>query len=173
MNFTLLKKIAFFAFIIIFSSLIFGQNSLNTTLIGRCEPMGSCSALASQGNICCVGNGTTIDVLDITDPSRPIRLGKITELGETRDIFLGGDYAYLATANGLKIVDISQPSNPVNIYADTVRNNAWGVVVKGNYVYVADNKGVFVKDIANPSKPIDAGFIDIADVCYALSVNEN
>ncbi len=80
--------------------------------------------------------------------------------GDASDMYIRGNYAFVALDNGLKIVDISNPGNPVVV-------GFWEVSVESNalrrFIYIRDNYAFYGKvgsgavnplvvlDISNPS----------------------
>lgn len=54
---------------------ISSEHDSNTTLIGRLVN-GLCFAVAIKGNIAYFGNGISLEIMDISNPSKPIELGK-------------------------------------------------------------------------------------------------
>lgn len=169
------KKYMIILFIItlVYTSSLMGQAGLNTTLIGKCEFMGLCTVSATKGNICIVGSDHVIDILDISEPFKPIRIGKpIPDKGRIFDIFIDEDYAYLATFNGFHILDISDLYNPMEIYCDTTIF-PWGVAVKGDFVYIVDESILRIKNISDPFHPVDVGMTDDLGSPRAVTINEN
>lgn len=78
--------------------------------------------------------------------------------GNPQNVFVQGNYAYVAAYSFLSIIDISAPANPVRVsYFDT-QGVANGVYVSGNYAYVADDyAGLRIIDISNPAAPAEVG----------------
>jgi prepilin-type N-terminal cleavage/methylation domain-containing protein len=81
---------------------------------------GAVTALAYFNNTLLVGQATTLGLFDITTPSLPTLLGKVTTTGSTpvRDIDVEPTYTYafIATANTtgeFQVVNIATPSTPV------------------------------------------------------------
>jgi len=58
--------------------------------------------------------GIGLEVFDISDPINPINVNYSNTDGSAQNIFINGDYAYIAdSSNGLVIFDISDPVNPI------------------------------------------------------------
>ena len=112
-----------------------------------------------------------IEVVDISDPTAPISVGRIlddatTELNGAWDMQVVGNYLYVTgfTDNGLEILDITNPISPVHVGAlsdsgATELLAASGIQVSGNYAYIAGftDDGLEVVDISNPALPVHAG----------------
>jgi len=95
-------------------------------------------------------------------PSNPFEVGHYDTPGWASDVYVSGDYAYVADENsGLRIIDISDSSNPSEEGFYDTPGQAVGVYVSGDYAYVADrDSGLRILDINNPSNPFEAGFYD-------------
>jgi len=110
-------------------------------------------ATAVSGNYAYVGQGQDLVVLDVSNPSQLLELGRIYTLGLVYDIKISGSYAYVADENtGLVIADISNPAAPIFTGSYNTAGDARGVAVSGSYAYVADgNNSLVIIDISNPS----------------------
>lgn len=118
---------------------------------------GSCFGAAVQGNYAYVGEGRNLLVLDVSTPSSPSRVGKVTLPGVVMDVALLGQYAYVAALEGgLQVVNISNPTAPsiCGFYSTTNRPWAEGIAILGGLAYVADdNAGLEIFDLGNPVVP--------------------
>ena len=131
--------ICLFAVTAIFTQ-VYGQN---TTLIGRWAN-GPCYAVDVSGNIAYSGNGAYLEVVDISDPSNPVELGKIVTPSVVGGVAVSGSYAYVANGNaGLRIIDISSPSSPQEVGFFDTGDAALDVTISGSYAYVADRRMVY------------------------------
>jgi len=121
---------------------------------GRCEA----SAIDSAGNIALIGNGETLQVLDISNPSSPWKKGEVRLEGSPQDIALSGNLAYIATQSFLTIVDISNRNAPrvtASFYmGGTILQS---VAFHANHVFVAANNGLNVFDVSDPDRPLYRG----------------
>lgn len=114
-----------------------------------------------------------LQIIGVTNPASPSRRGTISNtagavgnMTTPRDIFVRGNYAYIAVANGLEIVDITGTWDPIehvgfirNGAGGAVLNNAYSVQVVGNYAYVASlgSRALEIVNVANPANPTHAG----------------
>lgn len=82
---------------------------------------------------------------------------KLTTPGAANDIFIDGNYAYMAQGEGgLLIVDISQASKPVikTMFNTGIRGYSTKITKKGNTVYLAAGYfGVSVANVSDPANP--------------------
>ena len=93
-------------------------------------------------------------------PVQLIEVGFNDELGSPHNVFVSGDYAYIADSfNGLRVVDVSDPTNPqeVGFFDPTGPTAGQGVFFSDPYVYLADGLGLLVLDVSDPTAPIEAG----------------
>jgi hypothetical protein len=104
------------------------------------------------------GESDLFYIIDVSNLAEPSVAGGCMILGGVSDIFVSGDYAYLAGApNGLQVIDVSDPSFP-----DVVGNCKWSgyalrVSVTGDYAYVSDAYGGFeIIDVSDPTDPYAA-----------------
>ncbi|MCG3220588.1 MAG: hypothetical protein H7641_04335, partial [Candidatus Heimdallarchaeota archaeon] len=100
-------------------------------------------------NFAYVGNGSSMLVLDITDPINPILHSEYTSLSSVNDIFIYGEYVFIADQSGLVVLDITYPISPtlIGAFGDLELTK---VIVDGTYAYVVDYDGdVYVLDISD------------------------
>ena len=69
-QFTLSFLFTSFYLLVLSPTALAQYNSDNVTLISR-YPYGDCRATFAYGNYVCVGNGTCLDILDVSDPNNP------------------------------------------------------------------------------------------------------
>ena len=109
-------------------------------------------AVGVQGNCAYVGEGRDILVLNISTPSSPIQIGRITLPGIVKSIAFLGQFAYVADEEGgLQVVDISNPNVPAirGFYPSTGFTE--GVAILGGRAYVADRgAGLEILDLEVP-----------------------
>ena len=90
------------------------SNSWNTTLISRCGYGGSCLAVCVVDSIAYFGDDAYLEIMNISDPSNPVRLGRIEMPSLIWDVTVSGSYAYVADGDdGLRVIDISNLASPI------------------------------------------------------------
>jgi hypothetical protein len=109
-------------------------------------------------------------VINISDPSNPNTPIYENTTGRSEDVYVSGDYAYIADGNsGLAVINISDPTNPgAPVYENT---NGWAnrIHVSGDYAYIADGpSGLAVIDISDPTSPGAPAYEDT--IGYAVDV---
>ncbi len=121
-------------------------------------------AVSVSGTDAFIASGDSLQIIDISDPANPAYESAIVTAGTARDVFVSGNYAYVAdTDSGLQVIDVSDPSNPdlVGNYLHDPADSAWGVFVSGNTAYVAyGNAGLVLVDITTLSSPSLIGGYD-------------
>ncbi len=99
-------------------------------------------------------------IVNILDPSNPSIVGKYSINSRAWDVYVRGDYAYIASGQPpleLQIVNISNPSNPTLVSSFPITGNPNGISVVGDYAYIAAFLwGVYVIGISDPSTPYQA-----------------
>jgi hypothetical protein len=137
--------------------------------VGNCDTNGEAEGVAVSGNHAFIAarpawNGASLvggglQVINISDPTNPRRIGGYVTRGDGYAVAVSGNYAYVATDwDGLQVIDISNPANPWRAAACDTDGDAWGVAVSGIYAYVADHHaGLQVIDISIPALPRRVG----------------
>lgn len=75
---------------------------------------------------------------DSTYSADPVWVADINTSGRTKDVFIDGNYCYLADGSGgLKIIDVTNPQAPVFMAAYTTPY-AYGVFVHGDNIFICD-----------------------------------
>ena len=116
-----------------------------------------------------------VEIWDVSDLSKPMKVGYCYTPGTALDVYVSGSYAYVADGDyGLRIINISNPTNPTSVgYYDTP-GYAWDVYVSGSYAYVADDyTGLRIIDISNPTTPRSVGYCDTPGYAYDVYVSGN
>ena len=140
---------------------------------GRCE---ACSIDAGR-NIALIGNGETMQVLDISNPALPTKIGEVALEGSPQDIVMAGNTACLVTLSYLVIVDISDLVRPTILssvfYGDFQSRNVAGsfrslALLSGHVVAAADD-GLAIFDVSDPRRPAlrghyQGGGFDVKDL---------
>ncbi len=117
------------------------------------------------------GNAGVQGVLEIVSLETGNTVGSLDGFDKPVDVFVQGDYAYLADSEeGLKIVDITDPtnlnsSNVVGVLDFEGASNPVNLVyVDGNDAYIAKaggNKKLFRVDVSDPTLPVSV--LEIGD----------
>lgn len=151
------------------------MGSIRFTEVGRWG--GVCAAVSATGDRAFIGMGSSLVVMDLSDPTAPIRTGTLVlpTPGIVTSVAVSGRYAcVLAFESGLYIVNISGRGNPAVVGFCAVNAYAREVAVSGDNAYVADwSGGLKVVDISDPAHPTPVGSYDISGTCNAVAVSGN
>ncbi len=139
-------------------------------VVGR-WPYGSAYAGAISGNLVYFGNGTVLQIADISDPKTPRLVGEIVLPGFPTGIALSNGFAYVADSEaGLRIIDVSTPASPVEVGVFETTGKIWKVVVSGHYAYVLGSPaGVQIIDVGLPNSPVAVASFSILASDIAVS----
>ncbi len=75
---------------------------------------GAHRAVFGQGTYLYLGLGAELAILDVSDPPYPVRIGYLVLPDIVQDIYVAGDYAYVADLeSGLRLVNVSDHANPI------------------------------------------------------------
>jgi len=108
-------------------------------------------ALQMVGNYAYVAGDPGLTIVNVSDPTNPLLIGRYETDSSALDVELLGGYAYLLTRD-LKAIDVSNPIKPM--LADQYRltedqDDDVGLDVAGNHACVADgNSGLIILEIA-------------------------
>lgn len=114
------------------------------------------------------GSSADFTIINITNPESPTVSGSINLNTYVEDLYISGNYAYLATGadtEELMIINITNKSSPTKVTGFNLGNNndPTAVQVVGNYAYVgkqvagSSNRELYVINVTNPASPIIAG----------------
>ncbi|MCP3978252.1 MAG: hypothetical protein GY716_02815, partial [bacterium] len=134
-------------------------------IAGSIDTSRNANAVAVEGNYALVADGqwdfrhnSYLRVIDVSDPTDPVFVTRLTVGGFVVDVVVADGRAYLAAGSrGIHIVDVSDPQAPVRLGGvDSV--NARRLDVSGDLVVVAGgSSGVHVIDASDPAAPFVAG----------------
>lgn len=107
-------------------------------------------------------------MIDISDPKVPKEVGYL--MISTHDVYVYGNYCYIATGVGLSVIDVSDPSTPKEI--GTVKiPGSYSLQVLGKYAYVAASEnGLRIIDISDPGNPKEISYCDTPGIALEVYV---
>jgi len=125
----------------------------NVRLVGQIG--GECNAAQVVGSYAYVGEGPSLRILDVSNTSAPVALGRVMLPFHVQDVDVAGGIAYVADGLwGLQIIGVSNPSSPTLRGSYDTPQYAQGVHVVGTLAYVADSEsGLQIIDVSDPSSP--------------------
>ena len=118
--------------------------------------------------------GPSVCSINITDKTNPIMLDTLfIPDGQSRDVFVTDQYAYVAHAQGLKIIDFSDPENLQVI--GSVGSGYNSIDVNQNYIFLGKwAGGADVFDISDPLNPTPAFSIPMGGgMCWDIRSRDN
>jgi len=121
------------------------------------------------GHYAYIGEGSALTVLDVSNPTRPVVLGRVDNCGGWVQV-RNGLACTVGGIHGFKIADVTNPSSP------TLRGSypkyAVGVFVSGTSAYIASaDDGLLIVDVTNPSSPTLLGSYDTPFAASDVSVS--
>lgn len=134
------------------------------------------SALQIAGNFLYISDlNIGFHIYDVSDPNQPVEVGLIMDIGFVHDLYLRGNYSYLATQdwgndnkNKLLVVDVSEPTDPQIVQQVEIPiekdHTTWSISGEGDYLYLVDlvpsapgGNLLYIYNLANPTVPALAG----------------
>lgn len=102
-------------------------------------------AVYLQGDYLYVADGSEgLKIFDVSTPSSPTLVGNQDLPTLSDDVFVVGNYAFVAysfSIFGMSIIDVSDPENPWIIDSVTT-TSAESLYIDGDYAYIADGNGI-------------------------------
>ena len=113
-----------------------------------------------------------LQVVDLSDPDHPVRLGQCPTT-QAVDVALSGHIALVADGpDGLKIIDVTDPLAPALAGAFDTPGYALGVAAFGTYALVADNTaGLQLIDVRDPAHPLPVANFPTSGTANAVAVS--
>ncbi len=114
--------------------------------------------VAVAGNLVYLSTTDSLNIIDVADPTHPVKLGEVATPGYARKLVVADDTAYVGDAmRGVAVVDVSDPSHPRLVDSIPTPGYAEEVIVSGGKAYVADATGGLVVlapvAVASPAGP--------------------
>jgi len=130
--------------------------------VATADTPGSAARCAATADRLFVADGFGgVQIFDLSEGSRPNRVGSYLTLGKARDVAAVGHFVYAVDEfAGLQIIDVSDPRAPT-LAGSFPRSNLAGVVVNGAYAYLTQTTGeVLVVDVSAPASAHLVGEVD-------------
>ncbi len=131
-------------------------NPRNPLLAGVWIASGQCWGIDVVGSYAYVGDGGSLKIVNIANPSSPIIVGSVTFSTSTvTGIKVLGNYAYIGQSSGwFQIVNITNPLNPLLVGNLNVGAEISHVTVDGQFAYITTlGNQLKVVNVVNPSVP--------------------
>jgi hypothetical protein len=138
---------------------IYNQNCTNLleddsvlTVIGRWA-WGPCLSLDADSSYAYIANGTTFQVLDISNPSAIQIIGEYVT-GYIYQLRVRGNTAFVCIGSGLLILDITEPTTPAQLSFIEISGLATNFALSDSFAYVGTIVGflreIDISDLRNP-----------------------
>lgn len=129
---------------------------------------GPLRGIVAQGDYAYAGEGNSMVVLDVHDPTDPEPIGALgVALGRSQ---ISGSLLYTAAAE-FRVIDIGNPRAPRLLSFVATPGNASDVVLFGNLAYIADGSaGLLIVDLSDPARPLQRGSLDTPGNAVAIAV---
>ncbi len=122
------------------------------TLLGRWA-YGPCQAVAARGNYAFIGNGATLQAIDMSNPSSPLVVGERV-VAYVYDIQMKDSLALVCAGDSLILFDASQPTLLPEAGGVSIYGGAERAVVQDSFAYVLGFNGLLTAiDLSDPVNP--------------------
>lgn len=123
-------------------------------------------------------------IIDISDPSNPVKTGELPIGGIQKDIVVDSvkEQAFILYSfikDGFQIFDVSDKSNPVLLTDTIIANNPVALDFKGDTLFIgsnnfADGKWMIAEwDISNPKSPVKINELTGEGIIWGLEIEHN
>jgi len=113
---------------------------------------------------------TVIAIEEITDPVFQITLATP---GQARDIYVHGEFAFVADGDSFRTFDILFPNLPAYVGAVATPDNATSVVgIAAHAVVACQESGLQVVSVANPQSPQIVGDLATPGTAYGVAAHD-
>ncbi len=111
-------------------------------------------------------------VIDCSDPSAPVEVSSVDTPGYVAQVFVKGDYAYVADRHGgMQLLNISAPSWPWIVSAVPTDGDAVSVTYTDGFVYVGDTtQQLYTVDVSNPDLPTMVDVVALPGIAQQIAI---
>jgi hypothetical protein len=155
-------------------------NPMAPVSVGWIDTPGNARDVAVANNVAFVADGSSVQVIDVRNPSAPFIIGAYAPAGFTAlEVEVQGTLAFVAASSGgLVILDVTNPANPsrVSSVAPSGGPNAStvGLALSGNLVCLANSDGgLAVFDVTVPASPVQRGSVLSVGMTRGVALGAN
>lgn len=131
----------------------------------------SCQAVSTSGSFALLGRGSAgIDVLDISNPSRPRRLSSLALSGWIDRVLLRNRTGYAGNGSDLYVIDLRDPRRPV-LAGRMTAAGTFGLAAQTRYLFAAGLGSLKVFDLDDPVDPANLSSIETKPPQYVTSMS--
>ncbi len=123
-------------------------------------PAADDGGIFTSGNLAYIVGWGKMQVVNISNPENPQILGNCTTPGDSYNVFVAGDFAFIAdgsTSGGLQIANVTDPQNPHIVSYLNSSISAYDVFIAGNHAFIGSSAGLKVIDITDVMNPLEIG----------------
>ncbi|KKN62829.1 hypothetical protein LCGC14_0507810 [marine sediment metagenome] len=112
------------------------------------------------GDYAYVTNDDGLMIVDISNPSKPVKVGEVNIAGGALTSQISDDIAYISSVTpGFIITNISDPQNPQIIGQTIDASSGYQILISGSLAYVShESSGLSIFNISDPSNPIGVDY---------------
>ena len=128
----------------------------NPSFVTSIDSLEYCESVVISGQYAYVAAGSRSFIIDISNPSAPVYVGRMTGYGGYHQyVNVRSGYAYICNYDaGMQIVNVTNPASPVNVMEVPSGYRTARIIFDGNYGYVAiGDAGVAIYSTVNPASP--------------------
>lgn len=115
-----------------------------------------------------------LHIADITDPTRPVKVGFAPLSPQPGDMAVADGYAYMVNGTGLQIFDVTSPATPTQVGQYFAPNGKFTqMAVQSQYLYLASNDGLNVIDVSRPASPVPVSIFYLPQNIRAVTAQEH
>jgi hypothetical protein len=140
-------------------------------LVGQLTLPSSPTDLHLGGDLAAVAVQSGVELVDVSNPTSPRRMGSIQTGAPVLGVRLQGGLAFLATGPlGVRIFDVSDSQQPRLLGSAETGHAANAVRVAGTLVLVASNEGLEIVDASDPTRPVPVSFLSTSSAARTLEL---
>ena len=114
-------------------------------------------------------------VVNVSIPSNPQEIGRLSISGDQGRLIKEGDYVYTVCEVGNKIINISDPTNPTEVgeFGNPFHYSHFINVAKsGRYIYTFEGVDMWIYDVSNPQNPVQVNeyFLGYGNSGYGIAI---
>jgi len=116
---------------------------------------GDISAVAVDGSLAYVGEGTSLAIVDVSDLQNPAQIGRLELPGIVSDLSVSAGVAFIANSEGgMQMVDVQNPSQAYILSSLATACPATSLFLSGSLVYLGEGTcGLQIVDVSAPGDP--------------------
>ena len=149
-------------------------NSFSPTALSAVAIPGYANNVDVSGSYAYVVAGASgLQIVDVSDPRRPVIAGAIDTPGNANDVRAIGSTIYVADALSLIVINASDPGQPAITGEIRTPGDAQDIVVVDELAYIADGAagGLQIIDVSNPAAPSIAGSVDTPGTAKGVDIS--